>query len=363
MKAKNLFVTFIVTLFLAVVSCNTINQASNVSNIRSIAWQEDRYLWVSENNKLIRWNLQTKKSEIFENISGELLVDSKNTLWVFDTDTISHFDGQVWEHFISGNEFAGGDVFSFIEANGYVWVGTSGLSRYNQQNQSWEILLRIPPGPTPTPIPQSAIVVEALSEGVHAIAPTNQEAMWLGTSRGLTYLENDSLQTWTNNDLNTDGVRCLLEVSDKEVWVCTENGVGLWDGIQWMEFIEGLIDPFLIIQGEGKHVWIVTRESGIARWDGTSWNAWTKIDGLAGERPTSLIVSAFDGNIWVGTKAGVSRWNGGQWRTYSTSEGLTSDYITVLLEDPTGTLWAGTFGGGVNYYDPDMDRWQPFSTK
>lgn len=361
MKAKIVFVGFILALFTVVTSCNIIKQSnSDVSNIKSIAWQEDRYLWVSDSYKLVRWNVQTKQNEIFEDVSGELLVDSKNTLWVFGTDIISHFDGQAWEYFRSGNDFAEGKIFTFTEANGYIWVGTQGISRYDQQDQSWDILFRTPPGPSPTPIPQSMTVIEALSDGVHAIIPVDREVIWFGTSRGLTYLSNNSEQTWTNNDLDTDGVRCLLEVSREEAWVCTENGVGLWNGSQWVEFLEGLIDPFLIVKGEGKDIWVVTRESGVARWNGISWDSWTKTDGLAGERPTSLVVSTIDDNVWVGTKTGISRWNGGQWRTYTTSDGLTSAYINVLFEDPTGTLWGGTFEGGVNYYEPNLDQWQPF---
>lgn len=341
-----------------IISCNTTGQPGNIPNAKYIAWQEDKYLWVSENDRLLRWDTQTTVAETFKNISGQLLVDSKNTLWVFGEDKISHLDGQVWEHFSPDDGFVGGHVFSVVEISEYIWLGTSGLSRYHQRNKSWEIFFHAPPGPPPTPVLQGS-PVEVLMEGVYSIAPGSQGEIWVGTSKGLTYWENDSQQTWGNEVLETEGVRCLLKASDKEVWVCVERGVGRWNGVRWVDFTEGLHDPVLLVQGDGEEVWVITRESGVARWNGTSWDKWTYGEGLAGQRPTSLLVSTTDGNVWVGTEAGVSRWNGKQWHTYRASDGLISDYVNVLFQDPTGTLWAGT-GGGVSYYDPVTDRWQPF---
>jgi ligand-binding sensor domain-containing protein len=343
-----------------ITSCSSTSESTNIPNAKYIVWQQDKYLWVSESDRLIRWDIQTKGAKTFKGISGQLLVDSKNTLWVFDENKVSHLDNtQEWEHFTPDGSFVGGDIFSIAELDGYIWLGTSGLSRYSQQNKSWEILFQIPPGSLPTPVPQDSIV-ETLMEGVYSIVSGSQGGIWIGTSRGLAYVENDFQRTWGNEVLDTDGVRCLLKASDEELWVCTDNGVGRWSGVQWMDFHEGLRDPILLVQGEGEEVWVITRESGVARWNGTSWDRWTHYEGLAGPRPTSLVVSTTDHNVWVGTKTGISRWNGKQWRTYKTFDGLNSDYINVLFQDPTGTLWAGTFGGGVNYYDPIIDRWQPF---
>ena len=35
-------------------------------------------------------------------------------------------------------------------------------------------------------------------------------------------------------------------------------------------------------------------------------------------------------------------------RVYTTADGLSSDQIRSLYQDPDGTLWIGTFGGGLN---------------
>lgn len=203
MKTKIwLIVIFLPVLVMLMAACNAVSQPGdptsqpgNTSNVEYIVWQEDRYLWISESDKLIRWDVQTKRADTFEKMTGRLLVDFKNTLWVFEKEKVSHFDGQNWEHFVPNDGFVGGYVLSIMEDNGYIWLGTSGLSRYDQNNKSWEILFKIPPGPSPTLVSDD-LIDEALIEGVHSVASGSEGAIWVGTSKGLTYLEDGSQHTW-----------------------------------------------------------------------------------------------------------------------------------------------------------------------
>ncbi len=373
MKVSVLFISVALILTIFSVSCGILNQPDKLSHIKDMAWQEEKYLWISGNDELIRWNTQTKESETFKNISGEFLVDSKNILWVFDRGIINHFDEGSWEHFRSGEDFADGQILSFVETNGYIWVGARGLSRYNQQNQSWEILFHTTPGPEPTPIPEDVLYVEALVEGLHSMAPANEEALWLGTNRGLTRWEDDMQQSWGNDALNTDGIRCLLGISESEVWICTERGFGRWDGIEMINFFEDHGEHKELVQGDAHEVWAIG-DKGVSRWNGFSWDNWTiiqepdlpaeqevdlplNVDSL--ESAFSLVVSSTDSNIWVIFTGGIARWNGQQWRVYTSDDGLMADSIHALTQDSRGFPWAGT-NNGIYYYDPDTDRWKAF---
>lgn len=60
-----------------------------------------------------------------------------------------------------------------------------------------------------------------------------------------------------------------------------------------------------------------------------------------------------DGTLWVGTSFGLGKYNA-QTDTFSwltRDDGLSSASIINLQFDEKGGLWAGTYGGGVNYYD------------
>jgi ligand-binding sensor domain-containing protein len=360
MVAKCLLVIFMITM-MTTLSCNSINRVSRRSNIQDLVWQEDKYLWVLENNQLIRWDVESRQSEAIKNISGELYIDAENNLWVFDKDQIHHFDGHQWKQFKPRDGFIGGHFLSIAESEQYIWVGTLGLSRYNKQSQSWEILLPPPSRSTASSITPGTMV-ESLVEGIHAIAPESQEEVWVGTNRGLVYLDDTQEHFWSNVDLKSEGVRCLLampELEDNKIWACTENGVGQWNSNQWLNFSENLSDPTLLLQGKDNEIWVLTRETGVARWNGVAWDRWTTSEGFAGERPTTAIIHSIDDQIWIGTKTGVSRWNGHSWHNYTVSDGLSSDYINKLIEGPRDTIWAGT-ANGINYYSPDTNQWQLF---
>jgi len=58
------------------------------------------------------------------------------------------------------------------------------------------------------------------------------------------------------------------------------------------------------------------------------------------------------GNLWFGTfGGGVSKYDGQSFTTFSTSQGLACNSVLSITEDKTGNLWFGTQSGGVSKYD------------
>src|SRR5262245_9528684 len=62
------------------------------------------------------------------------------------------------------------------------------------------------------------------------------------------------------------------------------------------------------------------------------------------------------GFLWFGTVFGLIRYDGYNYITYrhdpDNPQSLSDDDITALHEDHAGNLWIGTFGGGLNKFDP-----------
>jgi ligand-binding sensor domain-containing protein len=370
MKKITVFLILIFS-FLTYGCQNTVDDVTteNTLQVQDLAWQDDKYLWASTYKQLLRWDTQTKEKEIFKDYSGELFVDTENVLWVFDRGIVRRFDGQNWEHFSTGEELVSGSINSFVEADGYIWVSTYGLSRYSQETQTWEILLDDLPGPVPTPIPtpvneNEIVEVEILIPGTYSIAPVSRDVAWVGTSRGLTYWEHDYQETWGNRILDTDGVRCLLKATHDTVWVCTEHGMGRWDGNELKDFLKGWNErPPHFVESQEGDIWTTSGE-GVSRWDGQTWTTWTNSEEINLPLNTyaqvgELLVSSTDANIWIIVKDGIGRWDGGKWRTYMAEDGLTVEYIDVLMQDSRGIVWVGG-RYGINYYDPDADKWYPF---
>ena len=56
--------------------------------------------------------------------------------------------------------------------------------------------------------------------------------------------------------------------------------------------------------------------------------------------------------IWVGHDQGVSCLANGQWQTLTRKDGLPDNRVNTLAEDPSGLIWAGTWGGAVQIAPP-----------
>ena len=67
------------------------------------------------------------------------------------------------------------------------------------------------------------------------------------------------------------------------------------------------------------------------------------------------------GNIWIGTFNGLNRYNknNGLFQNHTSSnaktDGLTHSSIWCIVKDQQGTLWLGTYFGGVNYFNPEYN--------
>lgn len=74
-----------------------------------------------------------------------------------------------------------------------------------------------------------------------------------------------------------------------------------------------------------------------------------------------------EGNIWVGTFSGLNRLDRktGKFTSYKASGqngSLTESSIWTLMRDRQGTLWAGTYYGGVNYFSPSREDFRIYTS-
>jgi ligand-binding sensor domain-containing protein len=79
------------------------------------------------------------------------------------------------------------------------------------------------------------------------------------------------------------------------------------------------------------------------------WTSHTTADGLASNYINDIAVAP-DGTVWVGTyQGGVSHFDGANWVTY-TGGGLPCDDVNGIAVAPNGVVWAGT-SCGIAYFD------------
>lgn len=132
----------------------------------------------------------------------------------------------------------------------------------------------------------------------------------------------------SENGLTGNIVQSLWEDPQGRIWFGSENGASRYDGLHWEQYRatpDGLIDN----------------------------NVWA----IAGD------VSS----VWFATSNGISRLQNMRWTSYSTREGLPNNDVRAIAISSNGSVWAGTFGGGIARLLPGSLRWEairlPFNSR
>lgn len=78
-------------------------------------------------------------------------------------------------------------------------------------------------------------------------------------------------------------------------------------------------------------------------------SVWTSEAGLP-QNTVDAIVQTRDGYLWLGTEEGLARFDGVRFvvSDRQSAPALRSAFISSLFEAPDGTLWIGTYGGGLS---------------
>ena len=158
---------------------------------------------------------------------------------------------------------------------------------------------------------------------------------------------------------------CCLTMMDDQIGIGTYNGVYLIDRrtYQQKQLLEG-VEIYRIFESSQKELWIGTRMHGLYRMNdkqqlskvpylpGTS-------EGISSEQIRDFVEDN-EGNIWFGTFDGLHRYSIGN-KQYSLIQipqyvgGLNHPSIFALYKDVAGTIWVGSYYGGVNYFSPQHD--------
>lgn len=123
-------------------------------------------------------------------------------------------------------------------------------------------------------------------------------------------------------------------------------------------------DTWSILRDDQGFIWIGTQD-GLNRYDGYQMKVFRHNNNDPGSLSENTIRTLYldhAGTLWVGT------WNGGLNRYNRDTETfahyqhdiektntLSNDGIFAILEDRAGTLWLGTHGGGLNRFDPQTE--------
>ncbi len=159
-----------------------------------------------------------------------------------------------------------------------------------------------------------------------------------------------------NNGLPSNTVWNIIQDDQGFIWLGTKNGLTKFDGIHFKNYQisgQGLSFIHSISRVDENIYWIGT-ENGLFSLDMTT-EQFTPVSGVSKDIVFSILVDN-NKNKWVATsRNGVYFFNNNSVKNFTAtnnSQGLSSNQVRRLAEDDEGRIWMGTFGEGIDIYDP-----------
>jgi signal transduction histidine kinase/ligand-binding sensor domain-containing protein/ActR/RegA family two-component response regulator len=349
----------------------------------AIAETGDGSIWAGTNDGLSRfsqgrWLTYAAPGSLPENHVHALKVDRTGVLWIGTSGGLTRFAGDRFRTFSTADGLVNNVVKAVYEdTQNSLWIGTEGgLVRY--RGDTFDAYTK----------------KQGLSTDlVLAVTEDREGNLWVGTyGGGLNKLSDRSFKTYAAEEgLSDDMARAMYETRDGHLLVGTQSaGVNVFDNgrfVRSYQKADGLPDNYVsaLLEARDGSVLIGTA-AGLARLsdgrvtrvtapglandtikalyedaDGTLWIG-TRGTGLkllkhgivtTYNRSTGLsdVVRSFfpdaSGALWIGSDAGLTRYDKGTFKTWALTDGVSRVGAMTLSGDADGTIWAGTYGGGL----------------
>ncbi len=245
------------------------------------------------------------------------------------------------------------------------------------------------------------------SNHVNTFFQDSDGKMWVGTTNGITVIDDNDVRSYTVLDgLLDNNVYAINEDREGGIWAAGPRGVNIRDGDTWYYFnffygapvyallhlkneagmligtggygiyqyryatpgfslysavddCQGCNSINAMFQAKDESVWVASF-GGARRIRGTFVTQFDERNGLPDNVTTTIAEDSW-GNIWIGTFEGktISRIEGNNVSQVSFNNGADQNFIFGILEDNSGGLWVGTVANGLFHYDGAIMRLVP----
>ena len=255
--------------------------------------------------------------------------DAQGYIWLGTQDGLQRYDGYDFVTYRHDPDNAASLADDSIDAlavgaDGSLWVGTAdlGVDHLEPGSSQFEHFQHKDGDP------------RSLSDNtVYTLFMDRERRLWIGTGGGLDVMQADG--TFKHYSVpaklpNGGHVYSLYEAVDGRLWVGSAHGLYYLDRAQ---------DRLVAFMPEGP------APTG-------------DLLGVFTASPIHSFAETPDGGLWIGCGRGLVELDKRDRVQYffqhkdGVADSLPNDHVLAMLADPDGSLWLGTYGGGVGRYDP-----------
>lgn len=328
----------------------------NSNIIKSVLEDREGNYWLGTWNGIFKYNgdrfvTYTTEDGLSQNNILSVFTDTAHTIW-FGTlaGGVNYYDGKEFKSITTKDGLKSNSIWSIAkDRHGYLWFGTTnGPARYNIATKQLDLMY---------PELQSLIIYTFLQH--------KDGAYYFGTDKGVyKYFNNQLYKIGINEGMSNDKVRVLFEDNQGVVWVGTMKGLFYLDNNRAISFDDAHRLPKApitsIISDRSGNLLISTYDFGVIRYNpGNQANPVTLINRTAGLSNEKILFNFIDKNnrLWLGTSEGIDNidWQfylqTGKIKTihYDKSNGYLGVESNAACEDAVGNLWFGTVNGVIRY--------------
>lgn len=321
------------------------------NSVNAIVQTPDGYLWVGTFGGLARFdgstfNVMERRDSTGRHVDRvlALAVGRDSALWIGTENGLLRYYHGSFSVYSTADGIPDNEIAAlYVDRDGTVWVGTpGGIARYSRGR--FQAFTRLE------------------GEPLHNVVSMVQDArrtLWINVGDRFVTFEDGSLSSprWGARPAR-GALNLLLQDRAGALWFSRSAGVAraASGDVRVFGRAAGGRRPSVMVEDPGGGYWLGTANDGLFYFipdrDGATVRRYALPDGRDEYRVRTAYVDR-DGHVWIGTNAnGLLRAKRNLFTTYTAANGLSADVATAVYVDASGTIWAGTNCFGLNAIDP-----------
>ncbi|WP_372776056.1 two-component regulator propeller domain-containing protein [Mangrovibacterium sp.] len=335
-------------------------------------------MWFASSFGLFYYNTETGLKNFVQNQdvhfiewmdSTHFFITLKGAIRVFNITTLT---AEEYYQFSNGTNYVAAAVF-YEQKDNTLWIGTDAGGLLKLSNRNGIKNLDFVPGIPNQPI----LAIESIDDSTLLVGIDGQ-GVWdvnKNTNKINAVYKEDSDQP---GSLKGNGVYDIFCDQNKRVWICTYSG-----GVSFFDLKSSMVtkvshvvnnpnslvndDINSILEDSDGNIWLATN-NGVSCWDSKT-NRWRSFFHNNKDQAQVFLTLCEDdrGRIWAGTySSGVyllERSTGRQLAHYcveNQGKAFACNFVFDIIKDSRGDIWVGGVRGDLVCYHPKQDRFTSF---